>query len=138
MDRFIFIRGIRFLFDRYLRVCGEEIFIVKRNMADDAETVCNNAEFEDIAEMPIDIELFDLRIGRSGGGHGAIGSLIRVIVPVKPIGFSIGFQLPDDTVGILGFVFPDKGLNTGGIKDGHVSFGRVDRLTDRFREINQP
>ena len=39
-------------------------FVIKRYVADDAQSVSDNAELEDIAKMPIDIGLFNLRISR--------------------------------------------------------------------------
>lgn len=70
-------------------------------MADDAQSVGDNAELEDIAKMPIDIELLDY------------------------------------PVGILGIIFSNKCFNTGRIKDGHIRFCRVNRLTDRLGNINK-
>ena len=34
------------------------IFVIKRNMADDSQNVCNNAKLEHITEMSIGMELF--------------------------------------------------------------------------------
>ena len=39
-------------------------FVIKRDMSDNAQPVGDNAKFEDIAKMPIDIGLFNLRISR--------------------------------------------------------------------------
>lgn len=39
-------------------------FCYKRYVVDDAQSVGDNAELEDIAKMPIDIGLFNLRISR--------------------------------------------------------------------------
>ena len=52
-------------------------------MADDAQSVSDNAELEDIAKMPIAIELLNLRISRSMRRHGTIGSFIRIIGSVS-------------------------------------------------------
>ena len=52
-------------------------------MADDAQSVGDNAELEDIAKMPIDIELLNLRISRNMRRHGTIGSFIRIIGFIK-------------------------------------------------------
>ena len=54
-------------------------------MADDAQSVSDNAELEDIAKMPIDIELLNLRISRSMRRHGTIGSFIRIIGFIKAV-----------------------------------------------------
>lgn len=124
-------------FNCYLQVCGEKIFVVKRDMAYDAKSVCDNAKINDVTEKSVDVELFDLRSGRSGGWHGAVGSFIGSIILVKTIGFCIGFQLSDDTVGIFGIIFPDKSIDSGGIKDGHVRFDRINGLTNWFRKINK-
>lgn len=45
VNGFIFIWRIRFLFNFNIRVCFKEIFVVKSSVANDAETVGNNAEF---------------------------------------------------------------------------------------------
>lgn len=58
-------------------------------MTDDAQSVGDNAELEDIAKMPIDIELLDLRISRSMRRHGTIGSFIRIINPSNEIKIEI-------------------------------------------------
>ena len=71
MNTFIFVRGIGFLFDNDIRMRQHKFFVIKRDMsADDAQPVSDNAKLEDIAEMTIDIELFNLRISRGMGRHG--------------------------------------------------------------------
>ena len=55
-------------------------------MTDDTQPVGDNAELEDIAKMPIDIKLLDLRIS-SMGRHGAIGSLVGIIRFIKTLTF---------------------------------------------------
>ena len=70
MNTFIFVRGIGFLFDNYIWMRCHKVFVIKRYMADDAQPVSDNAKLEDIAEMTIDIELFNLRISRGMGRHG--------------------------------------------------------------------
>ena len=62
-------------------------------MTDDAQSVCDNAKFKDIAKMPIDIKLLDLRISRSMGRHGAIGSLIGIIRFIKTLSLLIGMAV---------------------------------------------
>ena len=43
---------------------GIKSFCYKRYVVDGAQSVGDNAELEDIAKMPIDIGLFNLRISR--------------------------------------------------------------------------
>ena len=59
-------------------------------MADDAETIGNDAKLEDIAKMSIDIQLLDFRIRGSMGRHGSVGSLIRIVGFIKALSFRIG------------------------------------------------
>ena len=105
-------------------------------MADDAQSVGDNAELEDIAKMPIDIELLNLRISRSMRRHGTIGSFIRIIGFIKALSFRVCLKLFDDPVSILGIIFGNKCFYAGRIKDGHIRFCRVNRLTDRLGNIN--
>lgn len=63
MNRFVFIRGIRFLINGNSRVLFKESLVVKRNVPDDAEAICNNPDFIGVVEMPVDIELLDFEIG---------------------------------------------------------------------------
>lgn len=106
-------------------------------MADDAQSVGDNAELEDIAKMPIDIELLNLRISRSMRRHGTISSLIRIIGFIKALSFRICLKLLDDPVRILGIIFGNKCFDAGRIKDGHICFCRVNRLADGFSNINK-
>ena len=106
-------------------------------MTDDAQPVCDNAELEDVTKMSIDIKLLDLRISRSMGGHGAIGSFVGIIRFIKTLGFRICFQLFDDPVSILRIILGNECFNTGRIKDGHIRFCRVNRLADRLGYINK-
>ena len=106
-------------------------------MTDDAQPVCDNAKLEDIAKMSIDIKLLDLRISRSMGRHGAIGSFVGIIRFIKTLGFRICFKLFDDPVSILRIILGNECFNTGRIKDGHIRFCRVDRLADRLGNINK-
>ena len=94
-------------------------------------------KFEDIAKMPIDIELLNLRIGRSMRRHGTIGGLIRIIRFIKAMNFCVCLKLLDDPVSILGIIFGNKCFNAGRIKDGHIRFCRVNRLTDRLGNVNK-
>lgn len=73
-------------------------------MADDAQSVGDNAELEDIAKMPIDIELLNLRISRSMRRHGTIGSFIRIIRFIKALSFRVCLKLLDYPVSILGII----------------------------------
>ena len=106
-------------------------------MADDAQSVSDNAELEDIAKMSIDIELLNLRISRSMRRHGTIGSFIRIIGFIKALSFRVCLKLFDDPVSILGIIFGNKCFYAGRIKDGHIRFCRVNRLTDRLGNINK-
>jgi hypothetical protein len=78
----------------------EKIFVVKRNMPDDAQSVCNDAEFKSKAEMPIGIHLLDSGVGGGMERHGAVGSFIGIKGIVQAVGFFKGFELFDNTVGI--------------------------------------
>ena len=135
MDAFIFIRRIRFLFDNDIGMESHEIFIVEGNMPDDAKTISNNAKFKDIAEMSVNVQLFDFRIGSCMGRHGTVSGLIRVITFIKALGFGISFQLSDNPVGVFGIIFGNKSLNTGRIKNRHISPGRINRLAYGFGKI---
>ncbi len=106
-------------------------------MADDAQSVSDNAELEDIAKMPIDIELLNLGISRSMRRHGTIGSFIRIIRFIKALSFRVCLKLLDYPVSILGIIFGNKCFYAGRIKDGHIRFCRVNRLTDRLGNINK-
>ena len=106
-------------------------------MADDAQSVSDNAELEDIAKMPIDIELLNLRISRSMRRHGTIGSFIRIIGFIKALSFRVCLKLFDDPVSILRIILGYECFNAGRIKDGHICFRRVNRLTDRLGNINK-
>ena len=108
MNTFIFVRRIRFLFDNYIWMRCHKVCIIKRDVADDAQSVGDNAKLEDIAKMTIDIKLFNLRISRSMGGYGAICSLVGIIRFSKSLSFGIGFKQPNNPVSILRIVFNNK------------------------------
>ncbi len=63
MNGFVFIRRIGFLFNGNFRTLFKESLVVKLNVLDDAESICNNPYLIGVAEIPIDIELLDFRIG---------------------------------------------------------------------------
>ena len=83
MDTFIFVRRIGFLFDNDIRVRGHKVFVIERDMTDDAQSVGDNAKLEDTAKMLIDIQLLNdsvsvlgivfgdkgFNTGRSKDGH---------------------------------------------------------------------
>jgi hypothetical protein len=94
------------------------------------QPVGDNAKLEDIAKMSIDIQLLDLRISGSMGGHRAVSSFIRIIILIEVVSFCIGFELFDNTVGIFRIVFGNESLNSGRVKDSHICFGRINGLTD--------
>ena len=109
----VLVRRTRFLSNNDLGMGFEKIFVVKGNMPDDAQPVCNDAEFKSIAEMPIDIHLLDSGVGGGMGRHGAVGSFIGIKGIVQAAGFFKGFELFDNTVGIFGIVFGHPGFNAG-------------------------
>lgn len=106
-------------------------------MPDNAQTICDNAKFVGITKMPVNVKLLNIGICGSMGRHGAVSSLVRVIVLIKMHGLCICFELFDNTVGIFGIVFRNPGLYARGIKDGHISPGRIDCLTDWLSKIDQ-
>ena len=71
------------------------------------------------------------------GRHGTVSGLIRVITFIKALGFGISFQLSDNPVGVFGIIFGNKSLNTGRIKNGHISPGRINRLAYGFGKIHK-
>ena len=77
-------------------------------MADDAKAIGNDAELEDVAKMSIDIQLLDFRIRRSVGGHGSVGSLIRIVGFIKSLSFRICLKLPNDPMGIFRIIFGNE------------------------------
>ncbi|GFI46370.1 hypothetical protein IMSAGC019_01684 [Lachnospiraceae bacterium] len=83
----VLIRGIRFLSNNDLGMGFGKIFVVKGNMPDDTQPVCNDAEFKSIAEMPIDIHLLDCGAGGGMGRHGAVGGFIGIKGIVQAVGF---------------------------------------------------
>ena len=137
MDGFIFIRGAGLFPNNDLRMVFEKIIIVKGKVADDPKAICDNTDFVGIAEVAVNVELPDLRVGSRVGWHGGISGLIRVILAVEVMVFGIGFELLDDTVGIFGIILSDPGLDSGGIKNSHVCFGGIDGLADGFGKVNE-
>ena len=69
-----------------------KVFVIKRYMTNDTQSVGDNAKLEDITKMPVDIKLFDLRISRSMGRHGAIGSFVGIKRFIKSLSFRIGMD----------------------------------------------
>lgn len=55
MIAFIFVMGIGFLFDDNIRIRCQNVFVIKRDMTDDTETIGNNTILKNIAKMTIDI-----------------------------------------------------------------------------------
>lgn len=62
------------------------------------------------------------------GGHGTIGGFIRVIGIIQAVSFFEGFELPDDTVSVLGVVFRNPCFNAGGVKEQHGRFVFINTL----------
>ena len=118
-------------------MCREKGFIVKSDVPDNAKPVSKDAEFEGIAEMAIDVHLLNGRIGGGMGRHGAVSGLVGIIGVREPFCLFEGFELSDDTVGILGIVFGAPGFNAGGIKEHHGGFFRVNALADRLGQIDE-
>ncbi len=85
-------------------------------MAGDPKAVGNNTELEDIAKMPINIQLLNLWISRSMGRHGAVSGFIRIIILIEVVSFCIGFEPFDNTIGILRIVFGNESLNSRSVK----------------------
>ena len=83
----VLVRRTRFLSNNDLGMGFEKIFVVKGNMPDDTQPVCNDAEFKSIAEMPIDIHLLDSGVGGGMGRHGAVGGFIGIKGIVQAVGF---------------------------------------------------
>ena len=137
MNTFIFVRRIGFLFHNDVRMRGHKIFVIKRNMADDAKAIGNDAELEDVAKMSIDIQLLDFRIRRSVGGHGSVGSLIRIVGFIKALSFRICLKLPNDPMGIFRIIFGNECFNSGRIEDGHICICGINGLADRLCNINK-
>lgn len=137
MDRFIFIRGIGFLLNDDFRMLVKESLIIEVDVSDNAQAIGNNAEFIGIAEMAVNVELFNVRIRGGMGRHGAISSLIRVVAVIKMHGFCVGFELFDDTVGILGVIFRNPGFYAGRIKDGHICPTGINGQADWLSKVNQ-
>lgn len=137
MHRFIFIRGVGFPVQADIGMLAEEIFVIKVDVPDNAQTVCDNAEFISITKMPVNVELFDFRISRSTGRHRGVSRFVGVIAFIKVHGFGIGFELFDDPIGVFGIIFRNPGFNTGRIKDSHRGFNRSNLLEDGLSHVNQ-
>ena len=125
------------LFDNNIRMRRHKVFVIERDMTDDAQTIGDNTELEDVAKMSIDIQLLDFRIRRSMGGHGSVGSLIRIVGFIKALSSSKRLKLLNDSISVLRIVFGDKCFNTGRIKDGHIRFCRINGLADGLCNINE-
>ena len=133
-DRFIFIRGIGFLFHGKFRMCLFKRVIQKGNMPDNAKAIGKDSKFVRIAEMAIDVELFGIGRGSGLGGHEGVS---------HPVGVNIGFiliiSLQPFNEGVEGFgvIFGNIKLNAGGIKGKDIGERGVNQLTDGFGEIDQ-
>lgn len=68
-------------------MCIKKIFIIKADIPDDAKPGCDDAEFNGITEMPVDVYLLDGRIGGGMGRHRAIGSFVRSKESSSPFAF---------------------------------------------------
>ena len=63
MNRFILIWRVCFLVHDDFRVFIQEILVIERDIPDDTKTIGDHAKFKHVAEMTVDIELLDVRIG---------------------------------------------------------------------------
>ena len=133
----VLVRGIGFLLYDDIRVCLEEILVVKGDAADNAQPVGHEAELVGIAEVPVDVHLLDGGVGFGVGRHGGIGSLVRVIGIIQPLSFFESLELPDDTVSVFGIVLRHPCLYAGGVKNGHGGKGRVELLADGLRQVHK-
>ena len=75
--------GVGFLFDSNIRMRRHKVFVIERDMTDDAWPISDNAKLEDTAKMLIDIQLLNdsvsvlgivfgdkgFNTGRSKDGH---------------------------------------------------------------------
>lgn len=86
--------------------------------------------------MAIDVHLLDGGIGGMRR-HGVVSSLVGSIGIRKPFGFFEGFELFDDTAGILGIVFGDSGFNVRSIKEHQGGFFLINALADRFGQLHK-
>lgn len=66
-----------------------------------------------------------------------LGSFIRIIGFIKNLSFCVCLKLLDNPVSILGIIFGNKCFYAGRIKEGHIRFCRVNRLTYRLGNINK-
>ena len=53
MNTLIFIEGVGFLFDNNIRMRRQKVFVIERDMTDDAQPIGDNAKLEDIAKCPL-------------------------------------------------------------------------------------
>lgn len=116
----------------------EEGFVIKGNIPDDAQSICEDAEFVGIAKMPIDVHLLNSGIRGSMGRHGTIGGFIRVKGIIQSVCLFKCFELSDDTVGIFKIVFSHPSFNARGIKEQHRCFFFINSLAYRFGQGNKP
>ena len=104
-DRFIFVRGIRFLFDSQFRVgLFKAVIISKGNVADNTKTVGKDGKLIGIAEMAVDVHLFGIRAGGGMGRHKCVSHGVWInlgLVLVK------GFEFPDEGIEGFGVVLVD-------------------------------
>ncbi len=68
----------------------KEILIIEADMPYNAQAVGDDAEFIGIAEMAVNVELFNVRVGGGVGRHGAVSGFIRVVAVIKMHGFGGG------------------------------------------------
>lgn len=106
-------------------------------MADDTQAISDNAEFIGITEMPVNVKLLNVGICSGIGGHVIVGGFVRIIIIIKVHCFCVGRELFNNVVGISRVVFRNPCFYTGGIKDDHIGFSRVNGMADGFSKVNK-
>ena len=87
--------------------------------------------------MYVNVLMFNLMVWWSWCGHRSICCLIRAIRTIKIHRFCIGFELPDNTVGIFSIILGYISLNTWSIKQKHRGKVAINILVYRFIDINK-
>ena len=115
----------------------EEVLVVEGDVADDAEAVRDDSCLIGVAEMPVDVKLFDVFAGGGAGRHGSVSRPVRAIRTVEALRLCIGFEPPDDGVRVFRIVLGDIGLDAGGVENGHARLCGVDGPADGFGQVNE-
>ena len=83
MNGFILIWRVRFLFENDFGIFIKKVPIIKTDMADNPQTIGDDAKVIGIAEMAVNIELFNVGVGGGMGRHGDISSFIRAVTVIE-------------------------------------------------------